>query len=161
MSQSVLCQKSNMTSHTLNAGMGGTEMVQAVTIAIAAWGGRGRNHEHSDWKTVNFGLSWTGAESHSECGGGASGETSCRGKVVVNLLSMLSHSGKNITDLCSSLVKQLETCIRDSSKLKGGQTSIVVGKQWSKKSKLIKSLGKWPHSVPTPTQRWATWELAQ
>ena len=62
--------------------------------------------------------------------------------MVVNLLSMLSHSGKNITDLCASLVKQLEACIQDSSKLMGGQTSIVVGKQWSKKSKLIKSLGK-------------------
>lgn len=58
-------------------------------------------------------------------------KTSCRGKVVVDLLSMLPQNGKNITDLCASLVKELETCFHDSSKFMGGQTSIVVGKLWS------------------------------
>jgi len=46
-------------------------------------------------------------------------------------LSMLPQNGKNITDQCASLVKELETCFQESSKLMGGQTSIVVGKLWS------------------------------
>ena len=40
-------------------------------------------------------------------------KTSCRGKVVVDLLSMLAQNAKKISDLCTSLVKELETYFQD------------------------------------------------
>ena len=39
--------------------------------------------------------------------------------MTVNLLSILPQDGKNITDLSASLVKELETCLKDNGKLMG------------------------------------------
>jgi len=54
-------------------------------------------------------------------------KTSCRGKVVVDLLSMLPQNGKNITDLYASLVRELETCFQDRTNIDFN----FMGKLWS------------------------------